>query len=360
MPNKKTIFFLIIIIALATRPLKAQDPHVSQQFLTPLYLNPALTGNINDGDMRLGLTYRGQWYHITSTPYHTAFVGWDKQWCNNKDFFGTGLMIMGDLAGSPAVTTIHAKGSFSYNRPLGKGISVALGFEGGYIRRGLDVNNLQFDEQFDGKAFDPGRPSFEEFNNTPAQAYDLGAGALIQFDLQASKINRPSSQVMFGISAQHLNRPVLRFKDRELFTDNQVAITNRIKINAHLFGQFSLGDKTAILPRTLFSMQGKKQWEAFLGLDFKYRLAIPNNYLAFGAGYRQVNNYEVGQNQADAMSISVRMHINGTRLGLTYDYTLSELRQLTGWLGTFELSVVQTFKTEWGGNRCVTTQCPEF
>lgn len=350
---------VFILCFLSVAGLRAQDPHFSQQFHAPLYLNPALTGNISDGDMRIAMTYRGQWYHLSSTPYHTFLAAWDKRWCRGRDFFGTGLMFMGDLAGSPAITTIHGKATVAYQRLVGSNISLALGAEGGYIRRGIDLNGLQFDAQFNGREFDPGLDSFEEFNNTPAQAFDLGAGGLVQVDFDSPQSGQ-RSVAFFGFSLQHLNRPVLRFKDKELFKSNQIAITNRVKMNAHLGGQFFFTKDHALLPRALFMIQGKNQWEAFAGLEYKYQLSIQDNYFAVGVGYRRVNYYQLEKNAPDALVITTTLDFKQSRLGLSYDYTLSELRQLTGWLGTFELAFIQTFSTGWGRQQCETLSCPLF
>lgn len=350
---------LISSLFFFSQSLFGQDPHFSQQFHAPLYLNPALAGNISDGDVRLAATYRGQWYHLSSTPYHTFVTSWDQRWCRGKDFFGAGFMVLGDLAGSPAISTIYAKASLSYQRLLGENISLAVGAEGGYIRRGLDLDRLQFDAQFNGREFDPSLESFEEFNNSPAAAFDLGVGALLQMDFNPVSKGL-SNQVFLGVSLQHLNQPVLRFKDKELFQSDQIAITNRVKVNAHLGAQLFFSENHALLPKALFSLQGKSQWEAFAGLDYKYQLSTPGNFFAVGLGYRRVNFYEAQKNAPDAMVVSVTLDFSRSRLGLSYDYSISELRQISGWLGTFELAFIQTFSAKSSRRQCQTIVCPVF
>ena len=58
---------IILIVLLGTVTLaKAQvDPHFSQYYMHPLWLNPALTGAIN-GDYRVGVINRNQWSSITN------------------------------------------------------------------------------------------------------------------------------------------------------------------------------------------------------------------------------------------------------------------------------------------------------
>ena len=49
---KKTILLIALIVSVIT--MKAQDPHFSQFFASPLTLNPAFTGKF-DGEWRLVL-----------------------------------------------------------------------------------------------------------------------------------------------------------------------------------------------------------------------------------------------------------------------------------------------------------------
>ena len=62
---KKVILFISILIqVVAVGRLKAQmDPHFSQYYAYPLWLNPALTGVI-DGNMRVNANFKDQWVGI--------------------------------------------------------------------------------------------------------------------------------------------------------------------------------------------------------------------------------------------------------------------------------------------------------
>src|SRR5436190_24180956 len=61
--------FLILMLCLL-KDSYAQDPNFSQFFVSPLTLNPALTGKFN-GDVRVAGNYRDQWPEI-SKAYITS------------------------------------------------------------------------------------------------------------------------------------------------------------------------------------------------------------------------------------------------------------------------------------------------
>src|SRR5688500_12258614 len=57
-------FFLMMGLIGLAATASAQDPNFSQFFVSPLTLNPAMTGKFN-GDFRLAGNYRDQWPAIT-------------------------------------------------------------------------------------------------------------------------------------------------------------------------------------------------------------------------------------------------------------------------------------------------------
>ncbi len=74
--NRLTKPAILIFLSLtALQQVKAQDPHYTQYYVYPSWLNPALTG-VFDGSTRVSAIYRNQWGNI-STPYNTPGVSAD-------------------------------------------------------------------------------------------------------------------------------------------------------------------------------------------------------------------------------------------------------------------------------------------
>ena len=60
----------LFVLTLVVLRASAQDPHFSQFYMAPMYLNPAMVGAF-DGNYRLSGLFRGQWGSVLqneSTP----------------------------------------------------------------------------------------------------------------------------------------------------------------------------------------------------------------------------------------------------------------------------------------------------
>ena len=73
-PIRLSIWSLLAVCLLCS-DVRAQDPHFSQFFSSPLTLNPALTG-LFDGDFRVAGNYRTQWPTINNA-FKTGTASFD-------------------------------------------------------------------------------------------------------------------------------------------------------------------------------------------------------------------------------------------------------------------------------------------
>src|SRR5436190_24167665 len=93
-------YILILPALLLTGLLKAQDPHFSQFFASPLTLNPAFTGKF-DGSWRLAANHRDQWPSIPKA-YVTTSASIDfpimKKRIPANDVFGVGISGLTDAS----------------------------------------------------------------------------------------------------------------------------------------------------------------------------------------------------------------------------------------------------------------------
>src|SRR5687768_18571363 len=110
---------LLILLTCLVKTGFSQDPNFSQFFVSPLTLNPALTGKFN-GDFRVAGNYRDQWPEI-SKAYVTSTISFDapilRSRINEYDTWGVGIMAMTDktangiLSGNfVSITTAYHKG----------------------------------------------------------------------------------------------------------------------------------------------------------------------------------------------------------------------------------------------------------
>ena len=102
----KKILFIAACWLMVTHPVKAQvDPHFTQYYMYPLFLNPALTGVISEGDVRGTAIYRNQWSNVTN-PFSTVGASGDMLFDNN---WGLGVNLLNQTAGSGGYnnTNVH-------------------------------------------------------------------------------------------------------------------------------------------------------------------------------------------------------------------------------------------------------------
>src|SRR5689334_14215292 len=102
----RKLMLLILSLPLLTK-VAAQDPNFSQFFVSPLTLNPAMTGKFV-GDFRIAGNYRDQWPAI-SKAYVTTTASFDMPILRSKisdlDTWGVGVMAMADKTANGVLTS---------------------------------------------------------------------------------------------------------------------------------------------------------------------------------------------------------------------------------------------------------------
>src|ERR1700761_870925 len=110
---RKLLTFLCILFFSV---VKAQDPHFSQFFASPLTLNPAFTGKF-DGQFRLAFNHRDQWPSIPNA-YVTTSGSVDfsilKKVVPNGDILGIGFSGLSDQSADDALKMNYGSVSVSY------------------------------------------------------------------------------------------------------------------------------------------------------------------------------------------------------------------------------------------------------
>lgn len=338
--NIKTV--VAVCSLLLASAVRAQDLHFSQFFNSPLTTNPANTGFIPDGDYRLGVNYRNQWSSVMTLPYKTMSAFGDMQLFKDRfenGWMGIGGVILKDVAGSGSLTSNKLYGSVAYHQMLGYSSLLSLGFNVGYANKQINVANLKFPDQFDGKFFD---------NKLPTNAF-LARNNIGYMDMQVG-LNYayfPTERIYVntGFSAHHVNRP------HESFFDSEDA-TNRVPVRyiGFLNGSFMLNEQWIVNPNAYFSIQARSS-EVVAGANAHYNLSGDGeNVLIAGLYYRH----------KEAVVPVIGLGYKDYAFTFTYDATISSLKSYNNSRGAFEFSLVkQGVFEQYKGNRRETI-CPSF
>jgi type IX secretion system PorP/SprF family membrane protein len=233
----------------------AQDHLYSQFFNSPLYLNPALTGQFK-GDLRMNLIYRNQWTNVPGTlSYVSASIDY------NVPRFGGGfgLLLTRGSEGTAYLDRTNVSGLYSYS--IGsEDFVLSFGLQAGFTNRKIDYSKLVFDDQLD--------PTLGIIGGSSA-ATDLPFNNKFYFD-SGLGTNLVIGEFNIGAALQHINQP------NESFTGMPAKLPMRI--NAHLSYRLDLDrfenmdddDKSYVIPSVVFYKQS--QFDSYsIGLQYKRR-----------------------------------------------------------------------------------------
>jgi type IX secretion system PorP/SprF family membrane protein len=308
----KIIAVSLICIMGASRVSAQIDPHFSQYYANPLWLNPALTGVI-DGDYRVSLNAKQQWGSV-SNGYLTGGASFDVAPVKNLSFGG---MILNQNAGDISYNYLNALASAAYRIRFGNsGMNmINFGIQAGILNKSFDPSKITLGSQFNPvTGYDGGLPFNESFSSSNTLVPDVNAGVMF-FDGNSDKGFNP----FLGVSGAHLTRPV------DKFLGNNVRIP--IRFTAHGGTRIKASEVLDITPNGLYMKQGNAR-EIAAGAYAQYFINSEADIL-FGANYRF----------DDAAIAFFGMHLKNMVFGVSYDFNTSTLNRATGSKGGLELSV---------------------
>lgn len=348
---KKIVFILVLTLTTLVQSW-AQDPHFSQFYMSPLTLNPALTGLISC-NYRVSANYRGQWASVLrpneldqkGTPvfrtYSAAADFRTRKAFGAKDAFGIGFVFMGDQAGAADYGTLNAGLSVAYFKSLNyKGTNyIGLGFQAALSQRALNTTKLCFGSNYDGSGCNtslPSDPSIYEAFDASFLMYDINAG-IVWF----MKINDRSSAYA-GFAMHHLNRPNESFfRGIDTFrAEVPFKYTGHLGLTIGLSKQFDMTPKAVVL------YQGN-QWETNFGTDVRFLFdrqnTSDNNNFGLGFLYRLSggDNNAAWEDQAvnsESIIVHAQVEYVGISVGVSYDISLGEVGIASRSKGAFEIA----------------------
>ncbi len=315
--------FKLIALAFAMfcgKSMQAQvDPHFTQYYVYPSWMNPALTGAF-DGDYRVAGIYRTQWGNISS-PYTTEGVAAEFTTNNNMNY---GLSILNQTAGDGGYRYTTAYGNLAYSGVRFGALEqhrVVLALQAGMIQRRFDPSKLTFGDQWNpSSGYNPGNATGETLGNKSATSFDAGAG-LLYFDATPNQ----KANFFAGYSVAHLTKP-----DDQFSGDAKQALPMRHTFHGGL--RIKLSDQLMLTPNVLYLRQGTAE-EKMLGAYAQVKAGLETDFL-IGANYRF----------KDAITPFVGFTHKKLVLGVSYDVNSSDLGKVVKGSNSFEISLSFTGK----------------
>ncbi|MFT4986695.1 MAG: type IX secretion system PorP/SprF family membrane protein [Glaciecola sp.] len=312
-------FLSILFVLFFAHVCIAQDVHLSQYYHSPLLTNPALTGKHRQ-TIRLVMNQRQQWKSVT-VPFTTFALSAETNRISTKKNISAGFSITNDKAGDSKLNTfqVNLSSAFVFSVNPDSSAMVRLGAQTGFTQKKIDFSDLRFDEQYNGFAFDPSLPNFEDQSNLKTSFANLNLG--LDFD---KEIDSRRGYGM-GIGVFNLLNPAYNF-----LGDTQSKLENRLSTQAH-YHQDIAKDWDIIL-----SAQGMWQGsfrEQIIGAMFKKIWRDDNilNRAGYIGAFMRVK---------DSGSLLLAMDYDDWKFGVSYDFNYSPLNVASRYRGGLELSVI--------------------
>ncbi|MDP4261861.1 MAG: PorP/SprF family type IX secretion system membrane protein [Bacteroidota bacterium] len=315
----KKIFICIALILLSQLKILAQvDPHFSQFYAYPLWLNPGLTG-VMDGDYRVTGLYRNQWRNVTA-PFST--MGFSAEVATNKNL-NLGANIISQSAGDGGYKYLNVYATIAYSGiRFGTDLNqqVTIGIQAGMLSRRFDPSKFQFGDQWNPvTGYNPAVASADLIAGNSSSVLDVGSG-ISYMD------NTPGKQVNFfgGFAAFHLTQP------EDPFINGSIKRYLPVRYAIHAGANITLSETTSITPNALYLQQGNAT-EKMIGIYSTFKANDMTN-LMLGVNYR----FE------DAVSPFAGIGFKDFVLGLSYDVNDSPLGKAVAGTNSLEVSLSWT------------------
>jgi type IX secretion system PorP/SprF family membrane protein len=347
MKKLKNIFLILCGFVVGEKIL-AQDPSFSQFFSSPLNVNPALTGAIN-GKWRVISNYRSQW-NGPAYPYNTGTVSFDDKIFQNTvtnyvdeiTRVAIGGMLMYDETMGGALKSNYGSINISGNvrlasapgyepdgnrirhlskikmesgaaeQRLGVGIGISYG------QRHLDMTKLNFEEQFTGNGFDTNLPTGETALSDMKPFVSANAGLLYSCIMDNTSFD-------IGVAAFHINKPKQTF----LGDDNQTLATRYV---AHANCETLLTDNVILNTNGIYQYQSGASYFSVGGAFGYYIPTLDERNIIVNAGLWYWSK--------NALVPYVGFTYGNFQVGVTYDVTISDLKNAPKKIQTFELCLI--------------------
>ncbi|MEO1654665.1 MAG: PorP/SprF family type IX secretion system membrane protein, partial [Bacteroidota bacterium] len=295
----------------------AQDPHFTQFYSSPLYINPAFSGTASH-EGRLIFHFRNQWPRLPG-EFLNFQLSYDHRFRKSRNSLGAYASF--DRAGSAGIQSSSINLVYSYKLPVSELLSVKAGMQVGYHNRSLDYFKLVFGDQLGPRGLTGGTTAEPNLSNPSARFIDVGLGFLAY-----------TENFWLGLSAQHINQPDQSVSELEDQLPMRISVHAGYKFTFYRPGESNRKDySVALNPGAYYSQQG----------DFKQLDVGANAYLdpiIFGIWYRGV---PISSGSSSALALLAGFRYKNFEFYYNYDYAIGEFSNLTG--GAHEFSLFMLF-----------------
>lgn len=301
---------LLLIGAISSISLKAQDPIFSQFYAAPLQINPGFTGSAFAP--RFGVSYRNQWPGFNNA-YRTYSLWYEQSVPRLNSGFG--FNFEGDNAGQGIWRVNRFGVNYAYKLPISDKTDIKIGVETGFHQTNLNWDKLIFPDQLDPLEGNIHTSADLRPDITTKTLFDVSSGLLL--------VN-PNFWV--GFSLKHLNTP------------NEAVLGINDNLYAGLPLRYALHGGTEIV----LNKGDRFSPPIFISPNFLFLSQGPYQQLNIGA-YAGIGSIFGGLwfrhtfSNADAAILSMGFREGIFKIGLSYDMTVSKLAGKSG--GTYEISM---------------------
>lgn len=319
---------LLVLTALFSNGVLAQDIHFSQFNASLLNLSPGYTGMFN-GDYRVGAAYRSQWQTVP-VSYSTFSMNGEKRFKPRqmeKDMIGLGLTFNNDRAGDAryGTTQIYASGSYIYLGKADSSLIISLGMNAGFCHVGFDYSKMTFENQYDGLAYNKSLATGESFSWTSRNFMDFSLGSVVQYILN------DKHRFTYALGIHHLSSPVISYQGNDL-SRLDYKFTNCLSYST------PIKENTDIIVEGLLTNQGKN-YELIPHVSLKYYMDRKINQAILGG---------VCLRARDAVVVRLGYHYMTLQSGISYDINVSRFNTASNLRGGFEIFLNYVFKVKPG------------
>jgi type IX secretion system PorP/SprF family membrane protein len=311
----------LILLTIFLRPSISQDIHYSNFTASPLYLNPANTGNFV-GDWRVSGIYRNQWRAI-GIPFQTSSVSFDKQFYVYGQNVSGGLFFISDESGKVGLNVNKIYLSGAYYRNINNN-DVRVGFQVGYVFKSFNYDEMTFPSQFDmGTGY---------YNNTLSNYEDNVGDRTTYLDVNLGAVWRKKIGFLepeVGLAIYHLNKP------NESFISNSKNLPMRNVV--HTGVMIDITEEIYIKPKALY-MSHFKATDLIVGSDMGFRIIGKKTNVreVFGGLYVRDG---FGQS-VNSLAAIAGVTVGRLDVGLTYDFNMTSADAMPTTQGAFEITLI--------------------